>query len=334
VPLGAYTQNGGRIPLAQAVPILQGILAGLAAAHAQGVVHRDLKPENVFLTRGAEGTFVVKVLDFGIAKVMDEAGGMGGRTRAGMLLGTPAYMSPEQVKDPRDVDQRADLWSAGVMFYEMLTGRAAFPAPTAYARLAAVVSVEPEPVERIDSTFAPLSGFVARALKKNRDERFPSALDMARAVVAVAPNVVAHPDGSVGRLDGVVPLGAVPDLSARSDIAASSKVVAPTAAGGAGRWPSTVPAPVATTPALGVDFAEATFRDTEARGSDIEIVAHPTALSQQSPAGETLPSKDLPVISRREGARRWRVSLVVVVLLVVVALGAGLLLGWTLARMP
>ncbi|HEY6461839.1 MAG TPA: serine/threonine-protein kinase, partial [Polyangiaceae bacterium] len=130
VPLGAYTQNGGRVPMAQAVPILQGILAGLAAAHAQGIVHRDLKPDNVFLTRAGDGTFVVKVLDFGIAKVMDAAGGMGSRTRTGMLLGTPAYMSPEQIKNARDVDQRADLWSAGVMFYEMLTGRVAFPAPT------------------------------------------------------------------------------------------------------------------------------------------------------------------------------------------------------------
>src|ERR1700722_11629100 len=95
VPLGAYTQNGGRVPLAQAVPILQGILAGLAAAHAEGIVHRDLKPDNVLLTRDASGTFVVKVLDFGIAKVMDVAGGMGSRTRSGVFLGTPAYMSPE-----------------------------------------------------------------------------------------------------------------------------------------------------------------------------------------------------------------------------------------------
>jgi eukaryotic-like serine/threonine-protein kinase len=331
VPLGAYTQNGGRIQLAQAVPILQGILAGLAAAHAQGVVHRDLKPENVFLTRGTDGTFVVKVLDFGIAKVMDEAGGMGGRTRAGMLLGTPAYMSPEQVKDPRDVDQRADLWSAGVLFYEMLTGRAAFPAPTAYARLAAVVSMEPEPVERIDPSLAPMSVFVTRALKKTRDERFLSALEMARALAAAAPNVAARSEGSVGRIAvAAMALGNVPDGPV---LVASSKIVASIASPGAGRWPSTVPAPVATTPALGVELADSTLRDSAANVDGLDIVARPVAASQTSPAGETLPSKDLPVISRPEGARRWRVSPVVVVLLVVVALGAGLLLGWTLARM-
>ena len=113
----------------------------------------------MFLTRDPSGTFVVKVLDFGIAKVMDVAGGMGSRTRTGMLLGTPAYMSPEQASSARDVDQRADLWSAGVLFYEMLTGRVAFPAPTEYARLAALLSVEPEPIERCDPSLAPLAPF-------------------------------------------------------------------------------------------------------------------------------------------------------------------------------
>ncbi|HTQ43084.1 MAG TPA: serine/threonine-protein kinase, partial [Polyangiaceae bacterium] len=167
VPLSAYTQNGGRIPVAQAVPILQGILAGLAAAHAQGVIHRDLKPDNVFLTRAPDGTFAVKVLDFGIAKVMDAAGGMGQRTRTGMLLGTPAYMSPEQVKSARDVDARADLWSAGVMFYEMLTGRVAFPAPTEYARLSAVMHATPDPLDKVDPILAPVAPVVARAMAKD-----------------------------------------------------------------------------------------------------------------------------------------------------------------------
>jgi len=185
VPLAAYTSNGGRVPVAQAVPILQGILAGLAAAHAAGVVHRDLKPDNVFLTRDAQGAFLAKLLDFGVAKVMDAAGGMGNRTRTGALLGTPAYMSPEQIKNAKDVDPRADLWSAGVMFYEMLTGRTAFPAPTEFARLTAVLTAEPEPLPAVDAALAPLGAFVARSLKKDRDERFATAVDMARALRSV-----------------------------------------------------------------------------------------------------------------------------------------------------
>ena len=223
VPLGAYMQNGARIPLAQAVPILQGILAGLAAAHAQGVVHRDLKPDNVFLTRGPGGTFVVKVLDFGIAKVMDAAGGMGSRTRTGMLLGTPAYMSPEQVKSARDVDARADLWSAGVMFYEMLTGRVAFPAPTEYARLAAVMTAEPEPIERVDSALAAVGPFIARTLRKNRDDRFPSALDMARGLVAAVPHA-ASSDAHGGALSRLPEVGSAFALQAGAGVPSTSSM--------------------------------------------------------------------------------------------------------------
>ncbi len=184
VPLGAYMRGGARVPVAQAAPILQALLAGLAMAHANGVVHRDLKPDNVFLTRDPVGRFVVKVLDFGIAKVMDAAGGMGNRTHTGMLLGTPAYMSPEQARNARDVDQRADLWSAGVLFYEMLTGQVAFPAPTEFARLAALLTVEPQPVEQVDSALAPLGPFLRRALQKDRDQRFSSAVEMSRSLAA------------------------------------------------------------------------------------------------------------------------------------------------------
>ncbi|HVJ90155.1 MAG TPA: serine/threonine-protein kinase, partial [Labilithrix sp.] len=143
VALSAYTRSGVRIPVGQAAAILQGVLGGLGAAHAQGIVHRDLKPENVVLAREPNGTFAAKILDFGIAKVMDLAGGMGSKTRTGVLLGTPAYMSPEQIKNSKDVDARSDIWSAGVMLYEMLAGRVAFPAPTEYARLTAVLNATP-----------------------------------------------------------------------------------------------------------------------------------------------------------------------------------------------
>jgi serine/threonine-protein kinase len=314
VPLGAYMQNGARIPLAQAVPILQGILAGLAAAHAQGIVHRDLKPDNVFLTRGPGGTFIVKVLDFGIAKVMDAAGGMGSRTRTGMLLGTPAYMSPEQVKSPRDVDARADLWSAGVMFYEMLTGRVAFPAPTEYARLAAVLTTEPEPIERVDPALGPIGPFLARALKKNRDDRFPSALEMARALVAAVPHVAsADAQGNaLSRLPEVAsgfgpqPSAGVPSTSSmRAAGPPQPAAVAPHVEGG-GRPP-------------GGTLASAAGRHVSDPPPQVVVVPPATSV------GGTLPSKDLPMLGvpGARGVPHWLVAL-----LVVAALGAGFMLGW------
>ncbi len=157
VPLSAYTASGGRVPIAQAIPILHGILGGLAAAHAKGVIHRDLKPDNVFLTRDPGGTFAAKVLDFGLAKVIEAAGGVTHKTRSGMLLGTPAYMSPEQIKNARDVDPRADLFSAGVLFYEMVTGRAAFPAPTEFAKMTAAPGLAQQPLSRLPEVAALLA---------------------------------------------------------------------------------------------------------------------------------------------------------------------------------
>ncbi len=314
VPLGAYMQNGARIPLAQAVPILQGILGGLAAAHAQGVVHRDLKPDNVFLTRGAGGTFVVKVLDFGIAKVMDAAGGMGSRTRTGMLLGTPAYMSPEQVKSPRDVDARADLWSAGVMFYEMLTGRVAFPAPTEYARLAAVMTAEPEPIERVDPALAALGPFIARVLRKNRDDRFPSALEMARALVAAVPHAASNDaqGGALSRLPDVASVFA-PQPAAQVPSTSSMRAAGPV-------QPLAVlsQADVSARPPGGT-LASAAGRHVSDPPPQVVVV--PPAAS----VGGTLPSKDLPMLGAPggRGVAHW-----IVALLVVAALGAGFMLGW------
>jgi serine/threonine protein kinase len=335
VPLGAYTQNGGRVPLAQAVPILQGILAGLTAAHSQGIVHRDLKPDNVLLTRDGSGTFVVKVLDFGIAKVMDVAGGMGFRTRTGMLLGTPAYMSPEQARNARDVDQRADLWSAGVLFYEMLTGRSAFPAPTEYARLAALLSSEPEPVQRIDPTLAPLTSFFERALKKDRNERFASAVEMARALATAVP-------GIGGRASAApAPLSHLPDVPSAfgQHFEAPRTAVSPVGSRESGHAPApTAPMPVSHVAPKG---AANQVHGKHAPGGTLSspaaaaVVDPPPNVAFASPKvtfGETLPSKDGR--SNRPEARRARgVSLGLTSLLVAAALVAGFLLGWMFGRM-
>ncbi|MGH7282016.1 MAG: serine/threonine-protein kinase [Polyangiaceae bacterium] len=172
-----------KLPPDRAVGIMHAILAALGAAHSIGVVHRDLKPDNVFLPAGAAPN-AAKILDFGVAKVVDAAGGAGTRTRTGMLLGTPGYMSPEQIKNAKMVDHRSDLFSAAVLFYEMLSGQSPFPAANEFAKLVIILNEEPRPIESLEPTLAQLAPFFARALLKERDQRFQSAHEMANALTA------------------------------------------------------------------------------------------------------------------------------------------------------
>ncbi|WP_437279984.1 protein kinase [Sorangium sp. So ce375] len=196
VPLAAYIDTGNPIPPQQAVPIIHEVLQALMAAHSHKVIHRDLKPENLFLVRDPRGGFRVKVLDFGIAKVMDAAGGMGLKTRAGTLLGTPGYMSPEQIKNAQGVDARADLWSVGVIFYEMLTATQPFPAENEFARLTAVLAKEVRPIEQVAPHLAAWGLFFQRALSKDVAGRFQTAEEMAQTLGAIAHRTgIATPSG-------------------------------------------------------------------------------------------------------------------------------------------
>lgn len=318
VPLSAYTREGVRVPPNQAASILQGILAGLAAAHAQGIVHRDLKPENVFLAREPGGAFVAKLLDFGIAKVMDAAGGMGGKTRTGVLLGTPAYMSPEQIRNAKDVDARTDIWSAGVLAYEMLAGRIAFPAPTEYARLAAVLNANPPPLESLDPQLARLSSLVQTAMQKEPARRFQSALEMARAlagVVATDPHTrpvtasVPLQPSPLSRLPEVPSVWlasheAAPIMSGRE----STMSVLPVSVTPPTREsPNGAPPPRAVTPSV--------------------VVAGPRASAPPAAVAGTLPSENLPILPAPSSVRRRGVPLWAVVVLILAAFGAGYAVG-------
>ncbi len=321
VPLSAYTRSGGRVPLAQAGIILQGILAGLGAAHAQGIVHRDLKPENVFLAREPGGAFSAKILDFGIAKVMDAAGGMGNKTRTGVLLGTPAYMSPEQIKNAKDVDARADLWSAGVMLYEMLTGRVAFPAPTEYARLAAVLNTSPPPLETVEPGLSRLSAFVQLAMQKDRAQRFQTGLEMARALSA-----------ALGA-EGLAPAAGLP-LSRLPEVPSMFAPMRPASSGAAA-------VPMTVQQALPVSAAAASALDADGNVGPGGTLASPHGRSVTEPPPQvvmvgashgTLPSENLPMFSPHGAARRRGVAPWLVIVLVVGALIAGFLLGYATAR--
>ena len=185
MPLSSFFHAGRPVPPAEAAPIMYGVLQALAVAHSRGVVHRDLKPDNLFLVPDGRGNHVVKVLDFGIAKVMDAAGGMGSKTKTGVLLGTPGYMSPEQIKNSKGVDARSDLWSVGIILYEMLSGHEAFPADNEFARLTLVLTQDITPIAQVAPQLASWSAFFARALSKDLAHRFQNANEMSQALMAM-----------------------------------------------------------------------------------------------------------------------------------------------------
>jgi hypothetical protein len=188
--------------------ILSELLDALTAAHARGFVHRDLKPENVFLVATERGP-VAKLLDFGIAKVIDTHNVASVRTATGSMLGTPAYMSPEQIANPSNVDARTDLWAVGVMIYEMLTGRLPFPGSTVGELMVAVATQPPRSIKHFMPTASPqLEQFFARALSRDLSARFHTANDMRTALHEVLTLRPSNVPIAATQSAGMVGLGA------------------------------------------------------------------------------------------------------------------------------
>ncbi|WP_326766573.1 protein kinase [Streptomyces sp. NBC_01591] len=188
-PLGsvlqADIQNHGAMPADRALKVTSDVLAALDTSHEMGLVHRDIKPGNVMMTKRG----VVKVMDFGIARAMQS--GVTSMTQTGMVVGTPQYLSPEQALG-RGVDARSDLYSVGIMLFQLLTGRIPFDADSPLAIAYAHVQEEPVAPSTINRSVTPaMDALVARALKKNPNERFPSAAAMqdeiARVLAATGP---------------------------------------------------------------------------------------------------------------------------------------------------
>jgi serine/threonine-protein kinase len=184
--------NRGALPAERALRIARQIALGLDAVHAIGIVHRDLKPENVMLVRDGAATEVVKILDFGIAKVpaAHEAERHPGRpplTQAGVAYGTPEYMAPEQALSG-NVDARADLYALGVMLYEMLTGRRPLDAHDRVELTRLVTTTPPPPLAaRVPGGLAPaIEALVMRLLAKEASSRFTSARDVVAAIDGLA----------------------------------------------------------------------------------------------------------------------------------------------------
>ncbi|MFJ9797822.1 protein kinase [Streptomyces sp. NPDC101145] len=170
--LAADIQQYGAMPADKALKVTADVLAALETSHEMGLVHRDIKPGNVMMTKRG----VVKVMDFGIARAMQS--GVTSMTQTGMVVGTPQYLSPEQALG-RGVDARSDLYSVGIMLFQLLTGRLPFDADSPLAIAYAHVQEEPVAPSSINRSITPaMDALVARALRKNPNERFPSAAAM------------------------------------------------------------------------------------------------------------------------------------------------------------
>jgi serine/threonine-protein kinase len=180
----------GALPMLEGVEIVMQLLAGLREAHRNGIVHRDVKPGNVFLHDRADGRQMVKLLDFGVSKDVvaqrQESEDTTQLTQTGMIWGTPFYFAPEQALGSRLLDSRVDLWGAGVVLYEVLTGRKPFMAPT-YPGLLAKITAEPAvPVTKLRPAAAPeFDRLLDKALAKNPLERYANAAEFLRDLQAV-----------------------------------------------------------------------------------------------------------------------------------------------------
>lgn len=237
--LSNWLTERGRLPVDQAVDLLLQACEAIAEAHAIGIVHRDLKPANLFVARLPGGVHSVKVLDFGISKLtgFSASGGESSQTKTSALLGSPLYMSPEQMRSSKDVDARGDIWALGVILYELLAGAAPFIADSMPELVFKIVDGAPVSLVQQRPDVPPgLEAVIFRCLEKDRARRFQTVGDLATALAPYAPRK------SRGSIDRIVQVMQAAGMSVASPISTHL---------------STLPPPPSAVPALGGSTAAA-----------------------------------------------------------------------------
>jgi serine/threonine-protein kinase len=201
--LAAVAEKNKALPIPDVIDWVLQASEALAEAHALGIVHRDLKPANLFLTRRADGTASVKVLDFGISK-QATSGADAGVTKTQAVLGSPRYMSPEQMRSTKDVDARADVWALGAVVHELVSGRPPFDAETMTALCAAILQDPPRSMLATRPDVPPqLEAVVRAALEKDRDRRFANVAQLAAALAPFGSHTSRASAERIARVLGV-----------------------------------------------------------------------------------------------------------------------------------
>ncbi|MEA2488508.1 MAG: eukaryotic-like serine/threonine-protein kinase, partial [Acidobacteriota bacterium] len=212
-----WIATNGAIPPRLTVEIAIQALQGLDHLHSMGLIHRDISPENIMLSQDHHGKLMVKVIDFGIAKQLAEGDGGQGLTQTGMFLGKLKYASPEQagfLKEDEHLDPRSDLYSFGIVMYEMLAGRAPFQATNPHGYILKHVTEKPAPIaELVPGTKVPpqLEAIIMKSLEKGRDARFATAADFAHALESVRASIA--PDQKYGLGEKMVTLSGAQTLA-------------------------------------------------------------------------------------------------------------------------
>jgi serine/threonine-protein kinase len=254
--LSARLAERGPLPIEQAADFVLHACVALAGAHAAGIVHRDIKPGNLFCTQGGDGEPLVKVLDFGISKLTEAAQRGDGLsvTKTAAVLGSPLYMSPEQIRSSKDVDLRTDIWSLGVVLFELVAGQVPFPGES-FGEVAIKIATLPVPPLAQFRRDAPpgLDAVIARCLAKERDQRYPN---MGGLALALAPYASVRGQATVARISrlsqsGPISTGAfaltepansyAPARSAANPQPAALSGSGPTSLSGSGQRPNALP---------------------------------------------------------------------------------------------
>ncbi len=222
-------QRGGKLPAADAIRLIRQVAAGMAAAHSKGIIHRDLKPDNVMIVEDSEapGGERAKIVDFGIAKMMvaPEGPGEQRRTRAGTVLGTPAYMAPEQCRGSEGLTPKADVYALGVMLYECLAGRTPFLATGTGEMLAKHIYEQPQPLWELDASQpAELVSLVHAMLHKQPESR-PTMTEVVAHLTALGAPATA--ESPIVRLPPVGPVARGAAVSRQTEALSPGAAAAP-----------------------------------------------------------------------------------------------------------